>query len=62
VHKEQLAKSAAHLRKIHPTLAKEIDDRRADAVAKAAAKAKADAEAKAKAAQSAKEAAATKAE
>lgn len=50
VHKEQLAKPNRHLQKIHPTMAKEIDDRRAEAVAKAAAKAKADAEAKAKAA------------
>ena len=50
VKKEQLAKSNGHLQKIHPTLAKEIDDRRADALVKAAAKARADAEAKAKAA------------
>lgn len=50
VNKEQLATPNSHLQKIHPTMAKEIDDRRADAVVKAAAKAKADAEAKAKAA------------
>lgn len=50
VHKEQLARSATHLRKIHPTMAGAIDERRSGALAKAEAKAKADAEAKAKAA------------
>lgn len=54
VHKDQLAKSAAHLRKIHPSMAREIDERRDDAVAKAAAKAKADAEAKSKAVEAAR--------
>jgi len=49
-HKQQLAKSNEHYRKIHPTEAGEIDARRADERSKAEAKAKADAEAKAKAA------------
>jgi len=50
LHKEQLAKSNAYLRKIHPTEAAESDARLAAERAKAEAKAKADAEAKAKAA------------
>ena len=49
-HKQQLAKPNEHFRKIHPTEAKEVDDRLAAEKAKAEAKAKADAEAKAKAA------------
>jgi len=50
LHKEQLAKSNEHYRKIHPTEATEVDARLADAKARSEAKAKADAEAKAKAA------------
>jgi len=50
LHKEQLAKSNEHYRKIHPTDASEVDARLADAKARSEAKAKADAEAKAKAA------------
>ena len=50
LHKEQLAKSNEHYRKIHPTEAAEVDARLADAKARSEAKAKADAEAKAKAA------------
>src|SRR5678815_4073239 len=50
LHKEQLAKSNEHYRKIHPTEASEVDARLADAKARSEAKAKADAEAKAKAA------------
>ena len=50
VHKEQLAKSNVHYRKIQPTEAAEVDARLADAKARSEAKAKADAEAKAKAA------------
>ncbi len=53
-HKTELAKSNEHYRKIHPTEAKEVDDRLAAEKAKAEAKAKADAEAKAKAAAEAK--------
>src|SRR4029450_1098181 len=48
--KQQLAKSNEYYQKIHPTEAKEVDDRLAAEKAKAEAKAKADAEAKAKAA------------
>lgn len=47
VNKEQLAKPNEHLQKIHPTLAGEIDQRRAEQVAKVEAKARADAEKKA---------------
>jgi NADH-quinone oxidoreductase subunit I len=54
VHKEQLAKSNEHYRKIHPTEAAASDAVLAAEVAKAQAKAKADAEAKAKAAAEAK--------
>jgi NADH-quinone oxidoreductase subunit I len=50
VHRQQLAKSNAYYRKIHPAEAAEVDARLADAKARADAKAKADAEAKAKAA------------
>ena len=50
LHKEQLAKSNEHYRKIHPTEAAEVDARLADAKARSEAKARADAEAKAKAA------------
>jgi NADH-quinone oxidoreductase subunit I len=53
-HKEQLAKSNEHYRKIHPTEATEVDNRLATEKAKAEAKAKADAEVKAKAAAEAK--------
>ena len=52
--KAELAKSNEHYHKIHPTEAKEVDDRLAIEKAKAEAKAKADAEAKAKAAAEAK--------
>lgn len=54
VHKEQLAKSNDHYRKVHPTDAAASDAALAAEVAKAQAKAKADAEAKAKAAAEAK--------
>jgi NADH-quinone oxidoreductase subunit I len=54
VHKEQLAKSNDHYRKIHPTDAAASDAVLAAEIAKAQAKAKADAEAKAKAAAEAK--------
>ena len=54
LRKEHLAKPNAHYREIHPTEAKEVDDRLAAEKAKAEAKAKADAEAKAKAAAEAK--------
>ena len=54
VHKEQLAKSNEHYRKIHPRDAAESDAVIAAEKAKAEAKAKADAEAKAKAAAAAK--------
>ena len=54
MQKTDLAKSNEHYRKIHPTEAKEVDDRLAAEKAKAEAKAKADAEAKAKAAAEAK--------
>lgn len=47
VDKEQLAKPNEHLQKIHPTLAREIDQGRAAQVAKVEAKARADAEKKA---------------
>ncbi|NBR85166.1 MAG: 4Fe-4S dicluster domain-containing protein [Verrucomicrobia bacterium] len=47
IHKEQLAKSNEHYRKIHPTEAAASDAVLAAEVAKAQAKAKADAEAKA---------------
>jgi NADH-quinone oxidoreductase subunit I len=50
LRKEQLAKSNEYYQKIHPTEAKEVDDRLAAEKAKAEAKAKADAEAKVKAA------------
>src|SRR5204863_1117117 len=46
-HKTDLAKSNEHYRKIHPTDAREVDDRLAAEKTKAEAKAKADAEAKA---------------
>ncbi|MFO1487596.1 MAG: 4Fe-4S dicluster domain-containing protein [Verrucomicrobiota bacterium] len=59
VHKEQLARSNAHYRKIHPTDAAASDEALAAEVAKVQAKAKADAEAKAKAAAEAKAKAAT---
>ena len=52
--KTDLAKSNEHYRKIHPTEANEVDERRAAEKVKADAKAKADAEAKAKAAAEAK--------
>src|SRR5262245_8156345 len=52
--KSDLARSNEHYHKIHPTEAKEVDDRLAAEKAKAEAKAKADAEAKAKAAAAAK--------
>src|SRR5690349_11372502 len=57
--KTDLAKSNGHFQKIHPTEAKEVDDRLAAEKAKAEAKARADAEAKAKAAAEAKAKAAT---
>jgi len=50
IHVDQLAKSNAHYRAIHPTEAAEVDARLAAEKAKAAAKAMADKEAKAKAA------------
>ncbi len=50
VHKEQLAKSNQHYRRIHPTESAEVDGRLTAEKVKAEAKAKADAEAKAKAA------------
>ena len=53
-HKQQLAKSNDHYRKIHPTEAAEVDARLAADKAKAEAKALADAEAKVKAAAEAK--------
>jgi NADH-quinone oxidoreductase subunit I len=62
VHKEQLAKSNDHYRKIHPTDAAESDAVIAAEKAKAEAKVKADAEAKAKAAAEAKAKAAAVAE
>src|SRR5438093_924563 len=49
-HKADLAKSNEYYARIHPTEAKEVDERLAAEKAKAEAKAKADAEAKAKAA------------
>ena len=52
--KTELAKSNEHYHKIHPTEAKEVDERLAAEKAKAEAKAKADLEAKAKAAAEAK--------
>jgi len=52
--KHQLAKSNEHYRKIHPTEAKEVDDRLEAEKSKAEVKEKADAEAKAKAAAEAK--------
>ena len=52
--KTDLAKSNVHYQKIHPTEAKEVDDRLAAEKVKVEAKAKADAEAKAKAAAEAK--------
>ena len=54
VHKDQLAKPAAHYREIHPRDAAESDAVMAAEKAKAEAKARADAEAKAKAAAEAK--------
>ncbi len=54
LHKEQLAKSNEHYRKIHPTDAAVSDAAMAVEKAKAEAKAKADSEAKAKAAEEAK--------
>ncbi|HLP76181.1 MAG TPA: 4Fe-4S dicluster domain-containing protein [Candidatus Paceibacterota bacterium] len=62
VHKEQLARSNAHYRKIHPTDAAESDANLAAEKTKAEAKAKADAEAKAKTAAEAKAKAAAAAE
>jgi NADH-quinone oxidoreductase subunit I len=59
VHKEELAKSNEHYRKIHPKDAADSDAVIAAETAKAQAKAKADAEAKAKAAAEAKLKAAT---
>ena len=53
-HKAELSKSNEHYRKIHPTEAREVDERLAADKAKAEAKALADAEAKAKAALEAK--------
>jgi len=50
LHREQLAKSVLHHRKIHPTEEAEIEARRVEERRKAEEKAKADAEAKAKAA------------
>ncbi len=50
INKQQLAKSAEHHRKIHPTEEAEIEARRVEERRKAEEKAKADAEAKAKAA------------
>src|SRR5262245_6929329 len=50
LRKEKLAKSNDYYQKIHPTEAKEVDNRLAAEKAKAEAKAKADAEAKARAA------------
>lgn len=41
LHKQHLAKSNDHFHKLHPTIASEIDTRRADEKAKAEAKAKA---------------------
>jgi NADH-quinone oxidoreductase subunit I len=54
VHKEQLAKSNAYYRQIHPSDAAASDAALAAELAKAQAKAKAEAEAKAKAAEAAK--------
>lgn len=54
LNKTSLAKSNDHYRKIHPSEAKDVDDRLAAEKAKAEAKAKADAEAKLKAAAEAK--------
>ena len=62
VHKDQLAKSNEHYRKIHPRDAADSDAVIAAEKAKAEAKAKADAEAKAKAAAEAKAKAAAAAE
>jgi NADH-quinone oxidoreductase subunit I len=53
-HKQELAKSNEHYRRIHPTEAAEVDAQLAADKAKAEAKAKADAEAKARAAAEAK--------
>ena len=50
LHKEELSKSNAHYRNIHPTEASEVDARLAAEKAKVEAKAKADTETKAKAA------------
>jgi NADH-quinone oxidoreductase subunit I len=47
-HKAELAKSNEHYERIHPSEAKEVNERMANEKAKAQAKAKADAEAKAK--------------
>ena len=58
-HMAELAKSNDHYRKIHPTEAREVDERLAADKAKAEAKALADAEAKTKAALEAKTKAAT---
>ena len=52
--RDALSKSNEHYRKIHPTEAKEVDDRLAAEKVKAEAKAKADAEARVKAAAEAK--------
>jgi NADH-quinone oxidoreductase subunit I len=54
LHRDRLAKSNEYYQKIHPTDAKEVDERLAAEKAKAEAKAKADTEAKAKAAAEAK--------
>ena len=53
-HKNELAKSNEHYRRIHPTEAREVDERLAAEKIKAEAKAKAEAEAKAKAVADAK--------
>jgi NADH-quinone oxidoreductase subunit I len=53
-HRERLARSNEYYHRIHPTEAREVDDRLAAEKAKAEAKAKADAEAKVKAAAEAK--------
>src|SRR5262245_737157 len=54
LHKDRLSKSNEHYHKIHPTEAREVDERLAAEKVKADAKAKADAEAKVRAAAEAK--------
>ncbi|HXG48210.1 MAG TPA: 4Fe-4S dicluster domain-containing protein [Methylomirabilota bacterium] len=54
LHKDQLAKSNAYYRRIHPTEAAQIDARREDERRKAEEKARAEAEARAKAAEEAR--------